>query len=139
MDYYTLRKIVEALRVKIKGNRLKDVREREHIVELVFKKVSLLFSLYPEKLGIYFFDNPFLDEGEKGLFSKNLANYVGGFRLEDICIVEGDRIVEFHFLRSDPLGRAKRLVLVYELLGKFANLILLEDNVIRLVKREVET
>ncbi|MGB9668613.1 MAG: NFACT family protein [Thermosulfidibacteraceae bacterium] len=137
MDYYTLRKLVLRIAERIKGERILDIKGNNRLVELKLKTASLLFSFDPEKAGLFLTERR-LVEGEDH-FSRSLKRFIKGLRIRDISVVEGDRLVRLSFLRVDPLGRQKSLVLVYEILGRFLNLILIEEGIIKLARRGMET
>ena len=137
MDYYTLRKIVLRLSDVVKDARILDVKDDGHLVELRTKRGVILFSFIPEKSGLFFSEDGVI-EGETK-FSSSIAGIVKNMKVGKLGIEEGDRVVYLDLYRFDPLGRKRELRLVYEILGRFINLILLEDGVIRFVKREMET
>jgi predicted ribosome quality control (RQC) complex YloA/Tae2 family protein len=61
-------------------------------------------------------------------FLLSLKKHLGGARLLSLTKDEGDRVVRFHFSAEDALGNLKNLVLVAQLTGRAANLLLLDEH-----------
>ncbi len=137
MDYYTLRKIVRRLRDTVKDARILDVKDDGKLVELKIKGGAIIFSFLPERSGL-FFSKKNIVEGETQ-FSHFIGGIIRNMKIGDLRIEEGDRVVFLDLYRFDPLGRKREVRLIYEILGRFVNLILVEGDVIRFVRREMET
>lgn len=61
-------------------------------------------------------------------FVMSVKKHLSGARLEALTKDEGDRIVRFTFNAEDALGQIKRRVLVAQLTGRAANLLLLNEH-----------
>lgn len=58
------------------------------------------------------------------MFCMLLRKYLDGCRIADACVIENERILEFHFDTCDEFAQRRSLCLAIELMGKHSNLIL---------------
>lgn len=58
------------------------------------------------------------------MFCMLLRKYLEGCKIADACVIENERIIEFHFETMDEFSEARSLCLCVELMGKHSNIIL---------------
>ena len=58
------------------------------------------------------------------MFCMLLRKYLEGCKISDACVIEGERILEFHFETMDEFSQKRSLCLCVELMGKHSNVIL---------------
>ena len=58
------------------------------------------------------------------MFCMLLRKYLEGCKISDACVIESERILEFHFEIMDEFSQKRSLCLCLELMGKHSNLIL---------------
>lgn len=66
------------------------------------------------------------------MFCMLLRKYIEGARVADACVIDNERILEFHFETYDEISQKQILCLTIELMGKHSNIILYnkETNII---------
>lgn len=58
------------------------------------------------------------------MFCMLLRKYLEGSKISDACVIENERILEFHFETCDEFAQRKSLCLAFEFMGKHSNAIL---------------
>ena len=58
------------------------------------------------------------------MFCMLLRKYLEGCKISDACVIENERVLEFHFETMDELSQKRSLCLCVELMGKHSNVIL---------------
>jgi predicted ribosome quality control (RQC) complex YloA/Tae2 family protein len=92
----------------------------------------LFISVEPSRPGIYMIERRVRDLEKQALnsqpFALVLRKQLGGARLTSLLKDEADRIVRFSFNGSDEIGNRFERMLVAQLTGKAANLLLLNED-----------
>lgn len=130
--YFLDAQIKEFKPVIVKGKLRKITDESEHSIGLEFfrfgKRVSLLFNTSPNNAHMRIIDE--LKGNSSSNFLDSLKKELSNATLINISQYKKDRIIFFEFSKSDPfLGPVKKM-LVFEVMGRNSNLILLDENMI---------
>src|SRR2546430_1560129 len=92
----------------------------------------LLLSVEPSLPRMYFINRRLRDLEKQsaplGQFALSLRKELSGATLRTVQKDTRDRIVRFHFVGTNELGREKRRTLIAQLTGRSANLFLLDDK-----------
>ena len=127
MDGMTLRAAVAEL-AALRGNRVEDVTAPEaHEIQLVFRKGRIVLGAHPTHNTIHASRTPDVPPGET-IFSARIKKGLERCRFDGAVQLGLDRVVILGFSRRDRLGDAESRSVVAELLGKGANLLLVEGD-----------
>lgn len=99
----------------------------QYVIRFKRSKTNLFISLASEDSFLFFGEKsrlPFKIGGELRQFNDNLVNS----RLDKITISETDRIIDLHFSKIDIYNKRISMVLKLELIPRFMNIILCNDN-----------
>lgn len=99
----------------------------QYVIRFKRSKVNLFISLASEDSFLFWGEKsrlPFKIGGELRQFNDNLLNS----KLDEITISEVDRIISLHFSKIDIYNKRVRMVLKLELIPRFMNIILCNDN-----------
>ena len=135
IDYITLQAFFEENIDFFIGARLQKIQQpsrRDFIFQLRNNGESrkLYININPQ-----FYHTTFIskeNEERRGLsipkqppmFCMLLRKYLEGCKISDACVIEGERILEFHFETMDEFSQKRSLCLCVELMGKHSNVIL---------------
>lgn len=114
------------------GARLQKIQQptrRDFILSLRNNGVSrkLYININPQIYHICFIENEkrgIVFPKQPPMFCMLLRKYLEGCRIGDALVVEGERILEFHFDIMDEFSQKRQLCLCIELMGKHSNVIL---------------
>lgn len=92
------------------------------------KTFKLLISCNSDHPGIYITEGAFENPPNPSSLCMFFRKHLQGSKITNICQYETERVLEIHFEASDELGFKVKRILVVELLGRYSNIILLDDN-----------
>lgn len=145
MDNFLLHAITNELNTTLSGLRLARVYQlgaTDLALDFKLRDGRLLYvSTDPQRLALYLtartarqFD---LEARHDVAFPALLKKYLGGAQLIDVEKLGYDRVVTFKFAAEDEEGRPVQRALVCALIGRAANVFLLEDQRIIATLREI--
>jgi len=103
---------------------------------LYFGRNNLLFTVNPKSPICYLSNSKEKTEPMNTNFILNFRKYLSGAILTEITQYSLDRILIFSFTKLNELGEQKRYKLIFEIMGKHSNAILVEDSkILELLKR----
>ena len=132
-DGIVLSALVKELKTEIEGGRIERVSQQDHdrltlLINENRKKLSLMLSVNKSSPRIYLteesFENPYTPFGFCMLLRKHIAP-------SRILLVEQagkDRIIRFHLEAADSLGYKQEKLLIFEIMGKHSNLVLVDKE-----------
>lgn len=113
----------------LKGGRLQKVRQHND-TDLTLEiyshgtEYNLFFSIDPRFARVYFTSTNYPVPQQAPSFCMLLRKYIGGMFLADAQQMGMDRILKLHFAAAD----APKLTLIFELMGKHSNIILISPD-----------
>ena len=135
IDCYTLQAFFEENIDFFIGARLQKIQQpsrKDFIFQLRNNSESRKFyiNINPQFYHIAFISK--VNEERRGLvipkqppmFCMLLRKYLEGCKISDACVIENERILEFHFETMDEFSQKRSLCLCVELMGKHSNIIL---------------
>ena len=135
LDGFSLHRLIEELRASLTGGRIDKVNQpHRHTVQLSIRQPGqnhlLLISIQPQNPILYKPAVPLENPAQPPTFCMVLRKHLEGGRIAAISQIGLDRIVRIDI---DCIGKGGRLTtrtLMAELMGKYSNLIFIEDGVI---------
>ena len=135
IDYITLQKFFEENIDFFIGARLQKIQQptrRDFVLLLRNNGESRKFYI---NINPQFYHTTFItkeNEERRGLsipkqppmFCMLLRKYLEGCKISDACVIDNERILEFHFETMDEFSQKRSLCLCVELMGKHSNVIL---------------
>lgn len=129
MDGLTLRAAVAEANA-FRGKHLEDVTAPEaHEIQLVFREGSIFLGAHPTHNTFYLARGA--GASEETAFSGRMKRGLERCRFDGAVQLGLDRVVVLHFSRRDRLGDPETRSVVAELIGKGANLLLVEGEAAR--------
>ena len=139
IDFLTLKAFFEENIDFIIGARLQKIQQptrRDFILSLRNNGESkkLYINIYPQMYHISFMSKE--NEQKRNIvipknppmFCMLLRKYLESSKIADACVIENERILEFHFETYDELSQKHLLCLTVELMGKHSNVILYDKE-----------
>ncbi|MGP1584886.1 MAG: Rqc2 family fibronectin-binding protein [Schwartzia sp. (in: firmicutes)] len=144
LDGFSLHRLIEELNANLSGGRIDKVNQpNRHTLQLSIRQPGknhlLLISIQPQNPILYQPAAAIENPAEPPTFCMVLRKYLEGGRIAAIAQMELDRIVR---LEVDCIGSGGRLTtrtLMIELMGKYSNVILVEDGLIFDAMRRIGT
>ena len=144
LDGFSLHRLIEELNVNLSGGRIDKVNQpNRHTLQLSIRQPGknhlLLISIQPQNPILYQPAAAIENPAEPPTFCMVLRKYLEGGRIAAIAQMELDRIVR---LEVDCIGSGGRLTtrtLMIELMGKYSNVIFVEDGLIFDAMRRIGT
>lgn len=135
LDGFSLYRLIEELNTTLSGGRIDKVNQpHRHTLQLSIRQPGknhlLLISIQPQNPIMYVADAPLENPSEPPTFCMVLRKYLEAGRIAAIEQIGLDRIVRIDIDCIGSGGRLTTRTLMAELMGKYSNLILLEDGVI---------
>ena len=93
-----------------------------------YKKEKLLISLNHQNPFLGFVDIDFSPHTELGQFNDNLRKYVKGAYINDIEVINNDRILKFRLYKTDEFFNKQTYSLILEFIPTISNLLFLNDK-----------
>ncbi len=148
MDNFLLQAIVNELELLLVGHRLGRVYQLGATdLSIDFRLRDgrwLVISTDPQRLALYLTHRSPRQLGEEPssdtAFPALVKKYLRGARLSSVEKLGYDRVVKFDFLAEVEAGQTKQLILVVKLIGRAANILLLDDSqIIASLRQSAET
>lgn len=138
IDGIALSKLKDELHNSLSGRKLSKISQYDRFtLSLFFKKINLFFSINPS-LPILFFSDSKAEANDVPLsFLLSLRKTILNSILEKVEQHGKDRILIFHFNKLTEIGEKKKYKLIFEVMGKHSNLLLIDENnkIIDLLKK----
>ncbi len=130
MDIFVFKKIVSEINNALCCDRVINIMQSNpQMVLFRFTKNNfLLFSVRPDLSCLYMPEKWNSENSERTHFGQQLERFVLGATLIKCEVIGSDRIGVFHFEKVDKIGVAVRCRLVFEIIGRSCNLILLGEG-----------
>lgn len=137
LDGFTLHFIVDEMAKSLTGYKVDKVHQPQPDTVLLAlrgsgaeapKNIRLLLSAGAADSRIHITDRKYENPKSPPMFCMFLRKYLTGAKILDIRQVDLERIVDFVFETKDELGLPYELTLVTELMGKYSNIILKNEN-----------
>ncbi|RMH70796.1 MAG: fibronectin/fibrinogen-binding protein [Gemmatimonadetes bacterium] len=140
MDRFVLQQITQELRTTLSGMRITNLSHvDQNTVQLGFSGgLSAILSIDPNLPRLYQTTATLEATGKRTPFTSKLEHALLGATLTEISMQETDRIVEFLGERVNKIGVVHRFRLVFEIMGRMCNLLLVdpkEHQIIDCLKR----
>ena len=135
MDGFSLHWLIEELRIRLTGGRIDKVNQpNRHTVQLSIRQPGenqlLLISIQPQNPIMYQPVAPLENPSEPPTFCMVLRKHLEGGRIAAIEQIGLDRLIRLDIDCIGSGGRLTTRTLMAEFMGKYSNLILVEDGVI---------
>lgn len=135
LDGFSLHRLIKELHSKLSGGRIDKVNQpHRHTLQLSIRQPGqnhlLLISIQPQNPILYQPAAPLENPSEPPTFCMVLRKYLEAGRIAAIEQIGLDRLVRIDIDCIGSGGRLTTRTLMAELMGKYSNLILLEDGVI---------
>lgn len=131
LDGLLLHNIVNELSqlTPLRINKIAQISEDELIFECYqSKKVNLLFSINSSTNRLSITNESFLRQSEPSHFVMLLRKHCSNGWIQSIHQIGLDRVIEIKITNSNDLGDMVEFKLMVELMGKYANVILVDSN-----------
>ena len=131
MDYLSLKAAVSEASHKLSGSKITDVWQAgpHEIVLLAQRDVGLLLSIDPGRPGLYMVAPGEMPDRTPSPFTDLLRTRIKGNTIVSTRLLEpGERIITITFLASWPAKEGTPLEIVFEVMGRRSNLMLVEEG-----------
>ena len=138
IDGISVNKIKDELKRDLLGKKINKItKNTETSLSIFFGKLELVFSCNPT------FPICYISTSKDGVLENstglaaNMRKHLLNAMLTDVEQLGFDRILVFKFSRINELGEIKNYSIIFEIMGKYSNFILVDDenNIIDLLKR----
>lgn len=138
IDGISVNKIKDELKRDLLGKKINKItKNTETSLSIFFGKLELVFSCNPT------FPICYISTSKEGVLENstglaaNMRKHLLNAMLTDVEQLGFDRILVFKFSRINELGEIKNYSIIFEIMGKYSNFILVDDenNIIDLLKR----
>lgn len=138
IDGISVNKIKDELKKDLLGKKINKItKNTETSLSIFFGKLELVFSCNPT------FPICYISTSKEGVLENstgltaNMRKHLLNAMLVDIEQLGFDRILVFKFSRINELGEIKNYSIIFEIMGKYSNFILIDgdNNIIDLLKR----
>lgn len=138
IDGISVNKIKDELKKDLLGKKINKItKNTETSLSIFFGKLELVFSCNPT------FPICYISTSKEGVLENstglaaNMRKHLLNAMLTDVEQLGFDRILVFKFSRINELGEIKNYSIIFEIMGKYSNFILVDDenNIIDLLKR----
>ena len=127
--------LARELNAKIGGGRIEKVNmpSKDEVILVVKSRgekrsQNLLLSVSPDSPRVHITTKQYENPLSALAFLMHLRKHIGGGIISSIEAVKGERIINFNISSCDELGYKKEFTLVAELIGRFSNLILVDES-----------
>ncbi|MBI5683130.1 MAG: NFACT family protein [Deltaproteobacteria bacterium] len=126
MDIQLLNRVISELKPEIPGGIISNVHQMDerHIILKIFARgrdFRLLISVHPQFFRIHLTEKRYVNPPAPLRFCSYLRSHLVNQQIEDISVVEGERVVQILF---------KDFILIIELTGRDSNIILVDKNMV---------
>ncbi len=133
MDGYTLSYLEKELRGILLGGRVERVNQPERDTLLLTIRNQgnnhrLLLSANANQARVQLTAQAYENPAEPPMFCMLMRKHLQGARLAELMQVDGDRVLRIAFDGVGELGDAVRKTLVLEMMGRYSNLTLVDEN-----------
>lgn len=131
LDGLLLNNIVHELSdlTPLRINRIAQISEYELVFECYrHEKINLLFSIDSTTNRLSITNEPFVRHSEPSHFVMLLRKHCGNGWIQSIKQIDLDRVIELKITNSNDLGDTVNLRIMVELMGKYANVILVDES-----------
>ena len=128
-DTIGLKFLVEELKqdlINFKVNKI--IQYDNHSFSLIFPKKNLFFQIKDSKSIVYIKDKKDENTNISSSFILSIKKYLDHSQLDDIKILNLDRIVSFKFKRINISGEIDINYLIFEIMGRHSNIFLLDKD-----------
>lgn len=138
IDGISVNKIKDELKRDLLGKKINKItKNTETSLSIFFGKLELVFSCNPT------FPICYISTSKEGVLENstglaaNMRKHLLNAMLTDVEQLGFDRILVFKFSRINELGEIKNYSIIFEIMGKYSNFILVDDenNIVDLLKR----
>lgn len=138
IDGISLNKIKDELKRELTGKKINKItKNTETSLSVFFGKTELVFSCNPT------FPICYISNSKEGVLENstglaaNMRKHLLNAMLTDVEQLGFDRILVFKFARINELGEVKNYSIIFEIMGKYSNFILVdgENKIVDLLKR----
>ena len=138
IDGISVNKIKDELKRDLLGKKINKItKNTETSLSIFFGKLELVFSCNPT------FPICYISTSKDGVLENstglaaNMRKHLLNAMLTDVEQLGFDRILVFKFSRINELGEIKNYSIIFEIMGKYSNFILVDDenNIVDLLKR----
>lgn len=133
LDGYFINKLIEEVKPVIINSRIEKIfqTDKDIFIFSLYKRGQrnyLYFKLNAPSASFYVLDKLVSVENTSSNFLINLKNNIDGYLIEDINQLKKDRVITFNLVGNDFLDGRVNKSLVTELMGRYNNLILLDNE-----------
>lgn len=128
LDRYAIKFLSEEIKQSIKGYKIQKVVGYDaDSFSLLLNKKNVYFDNNKETV-IYVTESKMQKIEYESSFILKLKKYIVGSIIKDVYQYENDRVIILELDKLDMFGQNHNLKLIYELLGKSINVVLIDDN-----------
>ena len=128
-DTIGLKFLVEELKQELINFKVNKIMQYDnHSFSLIFPKKNLFFQIKDNQSIVYIKNQKDENINISSSFILSIKKYLDHSQLEDIQLLNYDRIISFKFKRINITGEMDINYLIFEVMGKHSNLFLLDHN-----------
>lgn len=138
IDGISLNKIKNELKSDLVNKKINKINKNsETEITIHFGKTTLLFSCNPTFPICYITDKKESNVGNVSNLVASIKKHLMNATLTDITQLGYDRILVFHLNRLNELGELKKYKIYFEIMGKYSNFIVTDENniIVNVLKR----
>ncbi|UUX34441.1 Rqc2 family fibronectin-binding protein [Fundicoccus culcitae] len=138
LDGFFIHALVKELRNELLQGRISKIyqpfeQEIQMVIRANRKNIRLAASIHPVYYHINVTQERTLNPEHAPLFSMLLRKHLEGAIIQDIQQVENDRMIDFELSGRDELGDTQSYRLIFELMGRNSNIILLNPQTNKII------
>ena len=128
-DTIGLKFLIEELKQELINFKVNKIMQYDnHSFSLIFPKKNLFFQIKDNQSIVYIKNQKDENINISSSFILSIKKYLDHSQLEDIQLLNYDRIISFKFKRINITGEMDINYLIFEVMGKHSNLFLLDNN-----------
>jgi len=130
LDAICLQAVIREITPQLEGNRIEKIQmpSRDQVVLLLRGKTRLMLCANPGQPRIHLTEKLRDNPSQPPMFCMLLRKHLGGGRIVSVEQAPLERVVTLHIESVDELGRLCHYRLIFEALGRHANLILCDGE-----------
>jgi predicted ribosome quality control (RQC) complex YloA/Tae2 family protein len=133
LDYITIKLVCGEILPLVKSSQIREVvATGPRSISFILwneHEIALLISAEPSHSRIHILDSiPSRTGTSDEHFHRVIRHHISGAIIDDLNLVDGERIIEISAERKDFSGETKRYVFIAELMGRHSNLILTDES-----------
>lgn len=137
-DGFFVHSLVNELKELLKKGRINRIfqpfsQELHLVIRSNRKNYRLASSIHPVYYQMHLTDDQPTNPAKAPLFAMILRKHIENSQILKIRQVENDRIIEFELSGLDELGDAKSYLLIFELMGRHSNIILVDQPTMTII------